>query len=263
MLPVAWRKVTSLFIPGPAGQVWQKGIAKMEVTKQDDQLQGQPPGRHAGHDALEYIKHNIQVVSIAGGLTILVAVIFVAYIAQQRRSVETASRMLGVAQSSKQLEELLAQYPSSPAAPIAMLALASEQFKAAAYDQAVMLYVRFLRQYPKHPMAAAAELGKVMCFEARGESDHALTGFNMFIQAHPGSFLLPQAQMGRARCLQQLNRVAEAKAVYEDFIAANPESDWKPQMEMALDFIERDTRGAQNNVAPGKAVGPFAAPEKQ
>ncbi len=231
----------------------------MEAPQTDNQQAPEPGGR-AGQDALDFIRQNIQKVSIAGGLAILVAVIAVAFIAQQRRSAETAAKMLMVAESPKQLEELLAQYPSSSAAPIAMLALASSQFSAGTYDQAVMTYVRFGQQYPKHPMALAAELGKVMCYEARGEAEQALAGFSAFIAAHPDSYLLPQALMGKARCLHQTGRPAEARAVYEDYIAAHPDSEWNPQMEMALRFMEREKAAARPGFIPPPAAAPGAAP---
>lgn len=214
----------------------------------------------ADRDLLDFLKTHIHAVAIAGGLAILVAVIAVAYLTQQRRNSETASQMLGVAQTSKQLEELLAQYPSSSSAPIALLALAANQYAAGAYDQALIFYMRFLQQYPKHHMAPAAELGKALCFEGRGEGEQALAAFTAFQAAHPDHFLQPQALMGKARCLQQLNRPAEARAVYEDFIAANPKSDWKSQMEMALRYLERAEREPQAAAVPFVMPNPGATP---
>lgn len=227
----------------------------MDATQQDNPSQVQEPGRHAGQDAMAFVRKNIQAVSIAAGLVLLVAGLGVAYVIQQRRGEETASRMLGVADTPKQLEELLAQYPSSSAAPMAALALAARNFASGDYDQAVIQYGNFLRQYPKHPMAAAAELGKAMCFEGRGENEQALAGFEAFAHGHPGHFLLPQALMGKARCLQQANRMPEAKAVYEDFIVTHPDSEWKPQMEMALRLTERAQRQPKA-AAPGPAAAP-------
>ena len=224
----------------------------MEVPVQSSLPQPHEPGHGVSHDTLDYLKRNIHAVSIASGLVIIVVLIGVAYVNQQRRNTETASSMLGVAQSQKQLEELLSQYPSSSSAPIAMLALAAGQFSSGAYDQAFTLYNRFLEKYPKHSMAATAKLGKVMCMEARGETDSALQQFDLFVAAHPDHFLLPQALMGRARCLQQLNRPAEARAVYEDFIAAHPDSEWKNQMDMALRFLEREKRTALQSTANSK-----------
>lgn len=214
------------------------------------------PVPKVSRDTMDFVKQNIRAVSIGAGLVILVALVAVAYITQQRRNSETASQMLGAAESPKQLEELLAQYPSSSTAPIAMLALASAQFSSGAYEQAYTLYDRFLRQYPKYPLRAVAELGKVMCFEARGEAGQALAAYDSFVAAHPDYFLLPQALMGKARCLQQLNRLAEAKAVYEDFIAGHPDSEWKTQMEMEMRFMERRQRAPQTDIP----AGPFLLP---
>ena len=231
----------------------------MEVPNQGHQPEVQDAGRHAGHEALDFVRHNIHAVSITVGLVLLVAVIVMAYVTQQRRSSETASQQLGVADSSKQLEELLAQYPSSSAAPIAMLALAARHFESGAYDQSVIQYIHFLQQYPKHSMAAMAKLGKVMCFEARGETEQALTGFTRFVKDHPGHFLLPQALMGEARCLQQANRMTEARALYEDFIVAHPDSEWKSQMEMAMSFMEREQREAKEKASPVPPAFPVQA----
>jgi tetratricopeptide (TPR) repeat protein len=210
------------------------------------QAAGQPEAK----DALVFIKENVKVIAIVAGLALLAVVIGMAYFIQQRRGEETAFQMLMVAESNKQLEELLAQYPSSAAAPVALLALAKRQFVAGAYDQAVIQYGQFLQQYPKHFMAPAAEFGKLICFEARGESAQALTGFTAFVTNHPGHYLLPQVLMGEARCLQRAQRLAEAKAVYEDYLAAHPDSAWNAHMEMALRFIERERRGSQKAPLP-------------
>ena len=232
----------------------------MEVPVQGSPPHAQEYERRVGHDPLGFVKQNIRPFSIGVGLVILVVLIGVAYINQQRRNAETASQMLGAAESPKQLEELLAQYPSSSTAPIAMLALASAQFSSGAFDQAYKLYDRFARQYPRHSMIAVAELGKVMCFEARGEAAQALAGFDSFMTAHPDHFLLPQALMGKARCLQQLNRPAEARAVYENFIVAHPDSEWKSQMEMEMRFMERQQRAAKADVPVAPFVVPSPAP---
>ncbi len=219
----------------------------MKLSVQSNPPPGQESDRAVGHDTLDFVKRNIRTVAIAAGLVIIVVLIVTAYFNKQRRNAETASQMLGVAQSQKQLEELLAQYPSSSAAPIALLALATSQFTSGAYDQAFLVYGRFVSKYPQHSMVSSAVLGKVMCQEAQGDTEQALKGFDSFVAAHPDHFLLPQALMGKARCLQQLHRPAEARAVYEDFIAAHPDSEWKNQMEMSLRFMEREQRASSQS----------------
>ena len=211
-------------------------------------VQSSPPqAQESSRTLMDFMKHNLRSVSIGGGLVVLVALVLVAYTNQQRRSSETASQMLGMSQSPKQLEELLTQYPSSSSAPIALLALATDRFTAGVYDQAFSFYERFIQQYPKHVMVPVAELGKVMCQEAQGEFEQALMGFGLFVAAYPDYFLLPQVLRGKAHCLQRLHRPAEARAVYEDFIVAHPDSEWKNQMEMSLRFMEREQRASSQS----------------
>ena len=225
---------------------------EMKVSAQSSPPQAQESGRPVGPDHMDFMKRNIRAVLVTAGLVILVVLIVTAYFNKQRRNSETASQMLGVAQSQKQLEELLAQYPSSSAAPIALLALATSQFTSGAYDQAFLVYGRFVSKYPQHPMVSAAVLGKVMCQEAQGDTEQALQGLELFVTTHPDHFLLPQALMGKARCLQRLHRPAQARAVYENFIAAHPDSEWKKQMEMSVRFMEREQRALRQSAGSAK-----------
>ncbi len=198
-----------------------------------------------GQNALDYMRHNIRIVVVGLALLIIIGLVLAAYLNQQRRNSIIASQMLGVAHSTAQLEKLLTQYPSAPAAPIAMLALASSQFAAQAYDEASLSYERFIQQYPQHPLLMAAELGQAMCEEAQGGSQQALLSFDLFIAKHPDSFLTPQATLGKARCLQTLELFEEAQAVYQDFIAAHSNSAWNEQMETALRQLQHTKRSAQ------------------
>ena len=203
-------------------------------------------------DILHFLKANYAALAVGAAIVVLVAAGLSMYGMQQRRNAERASQMLLVAQSSKQWEELLAQYPNATVAPIAMLALASSQYGAGAYDQALATYVRFLEKYPRHMMALAAELGKIQCQEGRGEIEAAFNGYGLFVVMHTDHFLAPQALFGKARCLQSMRRYPEAKVIYEDFIAAHPKSEWVPQAEFAMRFLEREIR-AQRSVAVTKA----------
>lgn len=207
-------------------------------------------------DVLRFLKANYMALAVGAAIVVLVAAGLTMYFMQQRSNAERASQMLLVAQSPKQWEEMLAQYPDATVAPIALLALASSQYGSGAYDQALATYVKFLNQYPKHDMALAAELGKIQCQEGRGEIEAALNGYTIFTGAHSGHFLASQALFGKARCLQMMRRYPEAKVIYEDFIAAHPKSEWVPQVEYALRYLDRASRAARpvatNNVPASK-----------
>jgi TolA-binding protein len=186
-------------------------------------------------------KQSISLYLISAGF-VLAALVFVFYTVKTNRDNEQASHLLGIAQTSKQFEELFRQYPKSSAAPAALLALASSGFSAGDYDSALGHYDEFIAKYPRHSMLSAAELGKVMCSEARGEMEKALAGFDAFLQAYPDSYLTPQALFGKARCLQATGKLPEARIVYENFIAAYPESKWRQQAESALQSLDRQMR---------------------
>jgi len=203
-------------------------------------------------DVLHFLKTNYMVLAVGAAIVVLVAAGLATYFMQQRRNAERASQMLMVAQTPKQWEELLAQYPDAKVAPIALLALASSQYGAGAYDQASATYDKFLGKYPRHDMALVAELGKIQCQEGRGEIEMAFNGYNLFVNMHADHFLAPQALFGKARCLQIMRRYPEAKVIYEDFIAAHPKSEWVPQAEFAMRFLDREMR-AQRPVSATKA----------
>ncbi len=205
-------------------------------------------------DVLGFLNKNYMVLAVGAAIIVLVAAGLTTYGMQQRRNAERASQMLLASQSAKQWEELLSQYPDSKVAPVALMALASSQYSAGAYDLAAATYGRFLEKYPRHMMALAAELGKIQCQEGRGEIEAAFNGYAQFVVTHPDNFLTPQALFGKARCLQLMRRYPEAKAIYEDFIAANPKSEWVPQAEFALRFLEREIHAQRPAAATNAPV---------
>jgi len=198
-------------------------------------------------DILHFLKANYAALAVGAAIVVLVAAGLAMYVMQQRRNAERASQMLLVAQSPKQWEELLAQHPDATVAPIALLALASSQYGAGAYDQALATYSQFQEKYPRHMMALAAELGKIQCQEGRGEIEAAFSGYGQFVGMHPDHFLTPQALFGQARCLQIMHRYPEAKVIYEDFITAHPKSEWVPQAEFAMRYLDRDIRASAHD----------------
>jgi len=213
-----------------------------------NQNQGSPDGKNniAVADGRENLLQKYGTILYAAGAVILiVALAVVFYAIKINRDNDQASRLLGAAQNSKQFEDIIGKYPKSPAAPAALMAIASSRYASGDYDGASALYADFILKYPRHSMFTAAELGRVMCLEARGDVDKALLEFNSFLLTHPDNYLTPQALFGKARCLQITGKLTDAKIVYEDFIAAYPESKWRQQAESALHMIDRQLRAKQ------------------
>ncbi len=198
--------------------------------------------KKSSFDAIAVVRENAVAFGVGTGIVLLAVLIVGAYEFQRRQGDVNASRMLLHAKSQTQQEAILNQYPSSAAAPAALLALASGAFHAGAYDQALDHYNRFLEKHADHPMALTAVLGVSMCQEGRGQTALALDGFSKFVADNPGHFLEPQALFGKARCLHALGRDVEARGVYESYISANPSDAWTPVAESALSSLDMESR---------------------
>jgi len=209
-----------------------------------------------------FLKDYGQTIIIAVGVAIAVVLGIGAYRNYKKSTDMRASQMLMGAQSPEQLQQIVNQYPSTPSAPLALLALGARYFDSGQYDLARFAYAQFEQKHPEHPMIKMAALGQAQCFEAEGQIDQALDGFTAFAAANPGHFLEPLAVFGKARCLMELGRYDDARVAYEDFIAANPESGWMPLAESALLFVDKESRAQAK--AGGKPVefgaGPMESP---
>lgn len=174
---------------------------------------------------------------------------FFLYRDRVRSNEEQASRMLGEARSGQAIQAIIAQYPRTASATLAMLQMAKIQYDSGDYVAALSSYTDFINRNPKHMMTAVAELGKIHCSEAMGQTADALSAFTAFATQYPDHYLAPQALFGKARCLQRLERLAEARAVYEEFLAAHPDSAWKKDIDEALRQLDRDGRKASSVAA--------------
>jgi len=171
---------------------------------------------------------------------------------------EKAAMMLASSRTVQELENIVKDYPSSGAAPLALLKAAKGYFDSGSYDMALKKYDEFRENFADHQMEAAARLGRAHCLEARGQVEDALLAFIAFSTGEPGHFLAPQAVFGQGRCLEQLGRMGEARTVYEDFIAANQDSNWLPLAEEMLETVNRKIE--RGPIQP--AAAPFS-PESQ
>jgi TolA-binding protein len=175
------------------------------------------------------------------GICLLIAAIILPILYRNHIQKQTteASEKLFTAKTTKDFEELISQYPSTPASPLADLKLAKMYFDSAKYDISLDKYLDFKEKYPQHELLEVAEMGRLHCMEAKAQLEDALAGFSLFAQKHPEHFLMPQAVLGQGRCMEQMGRNIEAKALYEDFIAKHPESAWSQRMEEVLQTVNK------------------------
>ena len=202
------------------------------------------PEQETRKDGMAALREHLTEVALGLSAVLIVAIGVTLYQSRKQSSLERSFQMLSVAQSGQQLSEIVQQYPSTPAAQVAMLTMAKAYYDGGNYNQASVTYSDFEKKYPKHYMLAAARLGRIHCTEALGMTEEALNQYSGFVTENTNSFVRAEAIMGKGRCLQQLGRLAEAKALYEEFVAANPDSAWTQHAETMLADVTRDMKRA-------------------
>jgi len=200
-----------------------------------------------------FMKDYGQTAIIILGVALALVLGFGAYRNYKKSTAMRASRMLMGAKTPEQLQQIITEYPSTPTAPLALLALGARYYDSGQYDLARFAYAQFEQKYPEHLMVDVAEFGKAQCLEAEGQLDEAMEAFEAFQSAHPTHYLAPLAIFGKGRCLTQLGRFSEARVEYEDFIAEHPQSGWVPLAESSLLFVDKGARSMQ---AGGKIPQP-------
>ena len=196
-------------------------------------------------EALEFLRENG--VAIVVGVLVAVAG-FVGYTIwknSKAAKVEAASSLLANSQTAPQFQEIIANYPDTPSAPLAQLALAGAYFDENQFDLAQTTFAQFSEKFPGHAMSPVAELGVAQSLEGLNRYDEALAAYDNYLTKNPAHFMVPSATFGKARVLEAQQKFAEAKQVYEAFIAANPESPWINRAETGLDFVGKQERATQ------------------
>lgn len=171
-------------------------------------------------------------------ITICVLVLADKFFKSQRVKKELrADTALMHAQNAEDLQDILNEYGSTPAAPVALMGLAREKFNAGQIDEAEVLYSQFVKKHDDLEQAALAELNLISCKEAKEQLGEAHLLYGEFVKDHEGSYLVPSALMGRARCLETLGELDEAQIAYEDIIVNYPESSWSQLAKAKLKIV--------------------------
>jgi TolA-binding protein len=148
-----------------------------------------------------------------------------------------ADAALAQANTVEDLQAVIDEYGSTPAAPLALMNLAREKFNAGQIEDAEDLYNRFLKKHKNHELAEQAELNRISCLEAKGQLGDAHLLYGEFQKKNKDSFLAPMALLNKARCLENLGELVEAKQVYEDMITYYPGTGWAQTAETKLQLV--------------------------
>jgi len=193
--------------------------------------------QHEVTQVLDFIKQYGKMIGIGLLAAVVAVLVSKGFSHQKMEKTIQAEELLLKAQSPQQLEEIVNDYKSTPAAPVALLNLAKTHFNNGETFQARAQYERFLKKYKKHELSPIADFGLASCSEADGDFDGAVAQFAAFIEAQDGHYLQSPAILALARSMEQANRLDEARIVLEDFLAENASSQWAGQAENALEQL--------------------------
>ena len=217
-----------------------------------------------GPEVSEFLGKYLPTILVSVGLAIAVTLGFGAWQNHKQSQLERAARLLsgqpmpeehfGPGITMPRLQMVVDRYPNTPAAPLALLALAAQFYAGGQYEPARTAYLKFEQLYPQHMFAPAAELGRAQCAEAAFMVDAALASYEKFIVTHPDYYLTPQAIFGKARCLEARGMLDNSRIVYEDFLAKHPQSPWEAQVKSTLQVLDMKKRAlAKGQPVSGQA----------
>lgn len=206
-------------------------------------------GKHSSQKQKELEQHEVTEVlnflkrygkMIGAGILVAVITLLVSRGCAARRAahIAKAEAELSRARTPEQLQTVLEEYGSTPAAPTALLELAKTRFNEGDTALARERYEEFLDEYKNSDMRPVAELGLAYCTEAEGNWMDAAVQFRSFLSDYEGHWLEPMALLSLARNLKLSGETADARIVLEDFLAESPGSIWAANAEDALAQLE-------------------------
>jgi len=211
----------------------------METNTEKKTLQAEPA---AAHDPVELLRTYGPAAGIGVAIALIISLGSIFYKNQQQSTRDRASEMLLNAQSVDHLHGVVDQYPATPSAPMALLALAAERFHEGRFDLARTHYEQFIQQYADHSMIPSAHMGLAYSMEAEGQLGAALNAFRALHDAAPNHYLAPLAKLSEARVLATMEQYAEALAIYTDYLDTHPEGAWRSQALAARVYVEKELR---------------------
>lgn len=187
-----------------------------------------PTEQAAAEQSLQDLK------TYAQWIVLVVAIVMVGIAGTQwwrsRRASQEMEQFLALSQAftPEGLEEVVAAFPGTSAAQLALLQQASMLQRQSEFTKALSLYDQFLAENRQHPLRAGAQFNRSLTLEALGRMDEAFAGFSATAET---DLFFPQALFGQARILEQRGEVDAAVAVYEKIEAQFAEQIWAFQAE--------------------------------
>jgi TolA-binding protein len=194
---------------------------------------------------------------IAALIIVMLAIIgFGAYRFYSDRRVAAASALLASAKSAGAYQQVIADYPNTPAAADAYLLLAEAQRKEKKFAEANATLQVFIDKNPNHELVSTAKMAMAANLESMGKNDEALSMYQQIASTYPNSFNAPLALLSQVYLLKSKNQTEEARRVCETILTRYRESFWAGEAAQELRLLKPS---ASSEPGPTSTIPPFLA----
>jgi TolA-binding protein len=162
----------------------------------------------------------------------------------------SAADLLAAAKNAPDYEQVIAQYPNTPAGASAYLLLAEAQRKDRKLAESNATLQIFVDKNPKHELVSTAELGIASNLQAMGKADEALSGYQRIAAKYPTSFTAPLALLSQISLLKAKNQTDAARRICETILTQYRESFWAGEAMRELRSLKPAGGGQANGPAP-------------
>ncbi len=181
---------------------------------------------------------------------------FGAYRFYSDRRAASASAMLASAKSADAYQQVIADYPNTPAAADGYLLLAEAQRKEKKFTEANATLQVFIDKNPNHELVSTAKMAMAANLESMGKNDEALSMYQQIASTYPNSFNAPLALLSQVYLLKSKIQTEEARRVCETILTRYRESFWAGEAAQELRLLKPS---ASSEPAPTSTIPPFLA----
>lgn len=167
-----------------------------------------------------------------------------------------ASALLGNAKKTEGYQQVIAQYPNTPAGADAYLLLAQAQRDEKKFADANATLEVFIDKNPDHQLVTTAQMAMAANLESMGKNDEALSMYQRIAASYPKSFNAPLALFSQVHILKMKNQTEEARRVCEKVMTEYRDSFWAGEAARELRVLKSTGSSAP---AARSTIPPFLA----
>ena len=210
---------------------------------------------------------------VAGLIIVLLAIAgFGGYRFYSSRRAAAASALLGSAKGAQDYQQVIADYPNTPAGGVAYLLLAEAQRNEKKFMEANATLQLFMNKSPDHEFVSTAKMAMAGNLESMGKTEEALSMYQQVASTYPNNFNAPLALLSQVPILRAKNRIDEARHVCETILTRYRASFWANEAAQQLRLLKPSGPSQPEGTpavppflaapapTPAASVGPKAAP---